>query len=194
MNNLKSRLSARNVVAGGNELGVGEHAVRLTHYAVTSADKKWDGTDSGKVKPWIDLTEQALMTFGSPKGYYTLRLTGSAYKHVKEDEIVPEGYACLSSEGFNERYLCKKNDDGTYSRVLDEEKTETCLKKIDAIAAIFGTGNPDEILSKTAQDINSPVVTIVLKERNGEKEFSHLRKSAPRIAVVANAANEGDQF
>ena len=92
----------------GTELKAGEHRVKLINFLINSSDRIWNRSKGKKVKPWVDSTGQAQYTFSNVNGFYTVRLTVDAFKHVAADEEAPEGYSVLSSDGFNERYLCQK--------------------------------------------------------------------------------------
>lgn len=100
--------------------------------------------------PWSDVTKQHQFTIEAPEGKINHWFHDKGYVSQKdydksgilEGKAVPAGMVFLSSEGYDEQYLCKKNADGTYTRRVHDLSKIT----VDGVTKVMVDSEIDKLI------------------------------------------------
>lgn len=122
-----------------NQLGVGEHVVRLIRAEEVTSFQQFNGDEKIKLPDWKDATPQLAVTVVAAEegksGGLTHRFNGRGY--VKMSELSPEQRASGEYED-KQGYACSLNEDGLLVREISPAHTKECANILNQFAAALG--------------------------------------------------------
>jgi hypothetical protein len=147
MNNRLSSYTSR--APEFQKLPEGENTVRLASYKVTDSFHNYDGTLKSNLPGFVNPTEQLAITCVSTegKGGITHRLNMDGYlrtEQLSDKELASGKFIDING------YACAKNAEGEVVRLIDEERSNTCMGILDQFFA--STGLP---VGSTLEDLDA---------------------------------------
>lgn len=180
-------------------LGAGQHRVVLLSAEITDS-LTVNGEEKERRSPWSDRTEQLMVKFGSVdnKGVVTERFSFDGFVSAKDKNYVAQqGDVILSStdkdgNSYDEQYVCRKQADGSFTRIPSDEKSKTAQDIIAKLAGDLATGKENAEEAFQFAIANKSQLTITVKENNGKMRVTGTKKGMPTEATVVAPIPEGD--
>lgn len=159
----------------GKIIPVGEHKVKTTTVAVTTA---------GISEHWTDLTQQLEVGFKDEEGnVITHWFNIDAFKNSSDYKggIAPKGHEFRSSEIGNENYCVNIK---TGERVKSEEKMAECQRMIEEFGFSCGIAKGK---SFTETDLVNKAVGIGVRKNSRDMNEVYYNKPASKVKATADA-------